>query len=114
LAPDGHAPSRDELIAFVSRHGNDLEAPAIASHPAIAEALAALQALRGCRLARMSGSGASCFALFDSNRAAVAAARALRIRNGGSGRRCSTDSHGFRFGDVMVPRRSADIHCLFI
>jgi 4-diphosphocytidyl-2-C-methyl-D-erythritol kinase len=71
-------PSRDDLIAFVSRHGNDLEAPAIALHPAIAQALAGLHALPGCRLARMSGSGASCFGLFDSSRAAAAAVRALR------------------------------------
>jgi 4-diphosphocytidyl-2-C-methyl-D-erythritol kinase len=75
----GTAPSRDEVIAFVSRHGNDLEAPAIASHPVIAQALAALGALSGCRLARMSGSGASCFGLFDSKRAAAAAARELRV-----------------------------------
>jgi 4-diphosphocytidyl-2-C-methyl-D-erythritol kinase len=81
LALDGHAPSRDQLIAFVSRHGNDLEAPAIALHPDIAEALAALRALPGCRLARMSGSGASCFGLFDSSRAAAAAGRALRVRH---------------------------------
>jgi 4-diphosphocytidyl-2-C-methyl-D-erythritol kinase len=73
-------PSRDALIAFISRHGNDLEAPAIALHPAIAQALAALRALPGCRLARMSGSGASCFGLFDSNRTAAAAARALRLK----------------------------------
>ena len=72
-------PSRDGVIAFVARHGNDVEAPAIALHPAIAQALAALRALAGCRLARMSGSGASCFGLFDSGRAADAAARALRL-----------------------------------
>ena len=80
-AADGHEPSRDELIAYVSRHGNDLEAPAIALHPAIPQALAALRGLPGCRLARMSGSGASCFGLFDSNRAAAVAARALRARH---------------------------------
>jgi 4-diphosphocytidyl-2-C-methyl-D-erythritol kinase len=73
------APSRDEVIGFVARHGNDLEAPAIALHPAIAQALEGLRALGGCRLARMSGSGASCFGLFDSKRAAAAAARALRV-----------------------------------
>jgi 4-diphosphocytidyl-2-C-methyl-D-erythritol kinase len=78
-ASRSHAPSRDELIAFVSRHGNDLEAPAIALHPAVPQTLAALRALPGCRLARMSGSGASCFGLFDSSRAAAAAARALRV-----------------------------------
>jgi 4-diphosphocytidyl-2-C-methyl-D-erythritol kinase len=72
---------RQELIDFVARHGNDLEPAAIALHPAIAQALAALRALSGCRLARMSGSGASCFGLFDSNRAAIAAARALRVKH---------------------------------
>ncbi len=71
--------SRDEVITFLSHHGNDLEAPAIALHRAITGALAALRALAGCRLARMSGSGASCFGLFDSGRAAAAAARTLRL-----------------------------------
>jgi 4-diphosphocytidyl-2-C-methyl-D-erythritol kinase len=70
-----------QLIEFVARHRNDLEPPAIALHPAIAQALTALRALTGCRLARMSGSGASCFGLFDSNRAAAAAARALRAEH---------------------------------
>jgi 4-diphosphocytidyl-2-C-methyl-D-erythritol kinase len=69
---------RQELIEFVARLGNDLEPPAIALHPAIAQALTALRALTGCRLARMSGSGASCFGLFASGWAAVAAARVLR------------------------------------
>jgi 4-diphosphocytidyl-2-C-methyl-D-erythritol kinase len=80
-AAGGQVPSRDELIAFVSRHGNGLEAAAIALHPTIAQALTALRALPGCRLARMSGSGASCFGLFASNRAAVAAARELRLKH---------------------------------
>jgi 4-diphosphocytidyl-2-C-methyl-D-erythritol kinase len=76
---DALAQTHHELIDFVSRHGNDLEAAAIKLHPAIAQALAALRALAGCRLARMSGSGASCFALFDSHGAAAGAARALRL-----------------------------------
>jgi 4-diphosphocytidyl-2-C-methyl-D-erythritol kinase len=70
--------TRDELVALLARHGNDLEAPAIALHPTIAQALAALRALPGCRLARMSGSGATCFALFDTQHATASAARALR------------------------------------
>ncbi|WP_370510899.1 hypothetical protein [Elioraea sp. Yellowstone] len=45
--------------------------------PAIAEVLAALRALPGARLARLSGSGATCFALFDDAAAAAAAARRL-------------------------------------
>jgi 4-diphosphocytidyl-2-C-methyl-D-erythritol kinase len=44
---------------------NDLESPAIAICPGIAELLGWLQRRRGTALARMSGSGATCFALFD-------------------------------------------------
>jgi 4-diphosphocytidyl-2-C-methyl-D-erythritol kinase len=58
---------------------NDLEAPAIELQPVIAEVLAVLRQLPGCRLARMSGSGATCFGLFDSMRASTAAARTLRV-----------------------------------
>lgn len=43
---------------------NDLEAPAIALCPAIAAVLVALRKLPGCLLARMSGSGATCFGVF--------------------------------------------------
>lgn len=57
---------------------NDLEPPAIALQPVIAEVLAALRATAQCRLVRMSGSGATCFALYASGRAAAAAARILR------------------------------------
>jgi 4-diphosphocytidyl-2-C-methyl-D-erythritol kinase len=58
--------------------GNDLEAPAVRVQPVIAEALAALRATKGCRLARMSGSGATCVGLYTDGRAALAAAHALR------------------------------------
>ena len=44
---------------------NDLEAPAVALQPVIADVLAWLRALPSVTLARMSGSGATCFALFD-------------------------------------------------
>jgi 4-diphosphocytidyl-2-C-methyl-D-erythritol kinase len=56
---------------------NDLEAPAIALCPVVAEVLAALRALPGCLLARMSGSGATCFCLFADPAAARAAAAHL-------------------------------------
>jgi 4-diphosphocytidyl-2-C-methyl-D-erythritol kinase len=81
--PAAGTAGRDDLIDFVARHGNDLEPAAVALHPAIAQALAALRARAGCRLARMSGSGASCFGLFDSSRATAAAARALRLTHPG-------------------------------
>jgi 4-diphosphocytidyl-2-C-methyl-D-erythritol kinase len=56
---------------------NDLEPPAIALCPPVAEVLAALRALPGCLLARMSGSGATCFAVFADASAARAAATLL-------------------------------------
>lgn len=65
------------LIAALAASGNDLEAPARRVAPAIGEVLPALSALPGCRLARMSGSGATCFALFDDCRASAEAGKLL-------------------------------------
>jgi 4-diphosphocytidyl-2-C-methyl-D-erythritol kinase len=56
---------------------NDLEPAAIALQPVIGEVLAALAGVPGCLLARMSGSGATCFGLFADAAAAEAAARAV-------------------------------------
>jgi 4-diphosphocytidyl-2-C-methyl-D-erythritol kinase len=67
------------LLDEIANGRNDLEAPAIELEPAIAELLAVLGRLPGCRLARMSGSGATCFGLFESTRAATAAGRTLRV-----------------------------------
>ncbi len=57
--------------------GNDLEAPAIGLCPPIAEVLHAIRTRPGCLLARMSGSGATCFGLFADAAEARAAAAAL-------------------------------------
>lgn len=57
---------------------NDLQPPAVALRPVIGEVLAALGATPGCLLARMSGSGATCFALFPDAGAADLAAASLR------------------------------------
>ena len=46
--------------------GNDLERPAVRLCPVIADVLGALRGRPGCLLARMSGSGATCFGLFAS------------------------------------------------
>ena len=56
---------------------NDLEAAAMALVPQIGDVLAWLSAQRGATFARMSGSGATCFALFDSEAARDAAADAV-------------------------------------
>jgi len=68
---------RDECLQLLALHGNDLESAAIALEPTVAEVLAALRALPGCRLARMSGSGATCFALFAAAAAAIEGAQTL-------------------------------------
>lgn len=70
--PDGPA-------SQIAREGrNDLEAPAITLCPAIAEVLAALRATNPW-LARMSGSGATCFALYDTAEARDAARAAMPV-----------------------------------
>ncbi len=70
-----------DLATALGQRRNDLEAPARRLVPVIADVLAALDAAPDCLLARMSGSGATCFGLFadlDQARAAkhsIAAAR---------------------------------------
>jgi 4-diphosphocytidyl-2-C-methyl-D-erythritol kinase len=81
VSEDRPPADRAALLSYLNDRPNDLEAPAIVLQPVVAEVLAALRRLKGCRLARMSGSGATCFAVFDSTKAAVAAARALRARH---------------------------------
>jgi 4-diphosphocytidyl-2-C-methyl-D-erythritol kinase len=73
--------ARAALLAALADDRNDLEASAIRLAPMIADVLAELRRLPGCRLARMSGSGATCFALFDTRRAASAGAQKLRARH---------------------------------
>ena len=73
-------PTVDAVAAFLAGCRNDLEAPAIALQPAIAAVLAALRGHPQTLLARMSGSGATCFAICsglgerDALAAAIAAA----------------------------------------
>jgi 4-diphosphocytidyl-2-C-methyl-D-erythritol kinase len=56
---------------------NDLEPPALKVEPVIGDVLSALRATDGVRLARMSGSGATCFAIFGSGAEARAAAKVI-------------------------------------
>lgn len=67
-----------DLIAFLAREPNDLEAPAKQLQPAIALVLNRLRACEGCRLARMSGSGPTCFAIFGASDDADKAAKSLQ------------------------------------
>lgn len=67
------------LAACLAGLRNDLEVPAITLCPTIGSVLDALEAEPGCLLARMSGSGATCFGLFpDTASAEQAALRILR------------------------------------
>ena len=72
--------SAADVARFAATCRNDLQRPAVTLVPAIADVLAALRASDGCLLARMSGSGATCFGLYadeatrDRARATLAAA----------------------------------------
>jgi 4-diphosphocytidyl-2-C-methyl-D-erythritol kinase len=72
--------NEEQLLDWLASEANDLEAPAIELAPAIAEVLASLRAAAGCRLARMSGSGATCFALFASDVESAAVGKKLRMQ----------------------------------
>lgn len=72
-------PTLPELVAALERRGNDLTDAAVALQPVVGEVLAALGRAPGVCYRAMSGSGATCFALFDSPAAAQTAARTLPV-----------------------------------
>lgn len=72
------APDKAALIEALRQSDNDLEAPALSLVPVIGDVLGALRATADCTLARMSGSGATCFGLYETTYAAEIAA--MRIR----------------------------------
>lgn len=69
-------PSLGAQVAWLRSQRNDLQLPAIDLCPEVDEALIALEA-SGALLARMSGSGATCFGIFASQAAADRAAKAI-------------------------------------
>lgn len=76
MLPDGWD-SAQQMAACLSGLTNDLDAAAISLVPAIRDVLHAIAGTRGCLLARMSGSGATCFGLFANPPEAAAAASEL-------------------------------------
>jgi 4-diphosphocytidyl-2-C-methyl-D-erythritol kinase len=76
--PSGFARARD-VAAFLATTRNDLQAPAVALEPAIGEVLGRLAAEPETLLARMSGSGATCFALCADRAGAAALARRVEL-----------------------------------
>ncbi len=65
------------FIAWLGKTRNDMQAPAQRMQPVIGEVLERLSTAPGCAFARMSGSGATCFGLFEAESAARAAAAAM-------------------------------------
>jgi 4-diphosphocytidyl-2-C-methyl-D-erythritol kinase len=65
MKPPAHIETVWDLMAYLGDAGNDLEAPATRLRPVIDEALEALHHEPACVFAQMSGSGATCFGLFD-------------------------------------------------
>jgi len=75
--------SIDTWVKILAGIGNDLEKPAMRIQPVIGEVLAALGQASGARLTRMSGSGATCFAIFNDDADAQRAAEAIRQEHPG-------------------------------
>jgi 4-diphosphocytidyl-2-C-methyl-D-erythritol kinase len=67
-----------DWVEALSSVGNDLEAPAMRIQPMISDVLSALHASEGALLARMSGSGATCFAIYPDRGKAQAASDKIR------------------------------------
>ena len=55
------------LFKFLNHEGNDLEQSAFKNNSVILKLLISLKKLKGCKLARMTGSGSACFAIFQNN-----------------------------------------------
>lgn len=79
-APDFPA-TPEAMTGFLQGCRNDLEEAAITHVPDIAAVLQSLKGSEGCRLARMSGSGATCFGLYENEFDATEAAAGILQQN---------------------------------
>jgi 4-diphosphocytidyl-2-C-methyl-D-erythritol kinase len=71
--------SLEDWVEVLAAGCNDLEAPATKIQPVIGEVLTALSATDGAWLARMSGSGATCFAIFENTAEAQRASQKIQL-----------------------------------
>lgn len=78
---DGAGPG--EWIEVIGSGINDLEKPALEVQPMIGDVLETLRAAEGAQFARMSGSGATCFAIFETAAVAQKAAAAVQRQHPG-------------------------------
>jgi 4-diphosphocytidyl-2-C-methyl-D-erythritol kinase len=75
--------SLDDWVEALAAGSNDLEAPATRIQPVIGEVLLALSATNGAWLARMSGSGATCFAIYENTADAQRASQKIQLDHPG-------------------------------
>lgn len=73
--------SAAEMTAWLAGMRNDLEEPAMAAEPVIAQVFDTLSRTPGCMLTRMSGSGGTCFGIYSDKETARAAAGRLQEQN---------------------------------
>ena len=78
LEPPDDGCGASEFIVWLAAQRNDLEAVAIGLEPEVGRMLGRIRRLPGCLLSRMSGSGATCFGIFDGMANAAEAARTLK------------------------------------
>src|SRR5271163_3500683 len=71
--------SVEDWVEALAENSNDLEAPAMRIQPVIGEVLSALNATNGAWLARMSGSGATCFAIYENTPEAERASQKILV-----------------------------------
>jgi 4-diphosphocytidyl-2-C-methyl-D-erythritol kinase len=71
--------SVEDWVDALAESSNDLEAPAMRIQPVISKVISALNATNGAWLARMSGSGATCFAIFENTAEAQRAAQKIQL-----------------------------------
>ncbi len=71
----------DTLISFLKAQDNDLLGAACEQVPEITNVINGLNGQKGCDLARLSGSGATCFGLFENETDAASAAKTLALEN---------------------------------
>jgi 4-diphosphocytidyl-2-C-methyl-D-erythritol kinase len=75
--------SVEDWVEVLAAGSNDLEAPATRIEPVIGDVISALSATNGAWLARMSGSGATCFAIYENTAEAQRAAQKIMLDHPG-------------------------------
>ena len=70
--------NKNDIISWIREQRNDLEPPALQLCPEIKDILSRLQDQEGCLVARMSGSGGTCFGIFQTAEQVSVAAKAIK------------------------------------